>query len=106
MLNIMQYVEDRIEIGDTVLEENLDEIKDYINQKFDEYCKFNNIEYQFISEKDVCLISYKDKELDGEEDEYIIEDLQFEIRNYLENVIDKYIDYKLYIEGTEDIYYC
>ena len=44
MLNIMQYVEDRIEIGDTVLEENLDEIKDYINQKFDEYCKFNNIE--------------------------------------------------------------
>ena len=35
MLNIMQYVEDRIEIGDIVLEENLDEIKDYINQKFD-----------------------------------------------------------------------
>ena len=106
MLNIMQYVEDRIEIGDTVLEENLDEIKDYINQKFDEYCKFNNIEYQFISEKDVYLISYKDKELDGEEDEYIIEDLQFEIRNYLETVIDNYIEYKLYIESTEDIYYC
>ncbi len=21
-------------------------------------------------------------------------------------LIDKYIDYKLYIEGTEDIYYC
>ena len=106
MLNRMQYVEARIEIGDTVLEENLDEIKDYINQKFDEYCKFNNIEYQLISEKDVCLISYKDKELDGEEDEYIIEDLQFEIRNYLETVIDNYIEYKLYIESTEDIYYC